>query len=75
MSFSDQPSVARRIVDYHTDGEGHWVADLECGHTQHVRHDPPWQMRVWVTTREGRAQHLHTELQCVLCGSQPRSTK
>jgi len=68
VSFSDRPSVPRRIVGYHQDEEGHWVADLECGHTQHVRHDPPWQNRPWVVTGEGRARFLGTELQCVKCG-------
>jgi hypothetical protein len=55
------------IVGYHRDEEGHWVADLACGHGQHVRHDPPWQVREWVTTEDGRASFLGFELQCVLC--------
>ena len=59
--------MRRTITGYHRDDEGHWVAELECGHTQHVRHDPPWQVRVWVTTPEGRDSHLGTELNCVLC--------
>lgn len=67
MPTSNEPSVPRRIVGYHRDDEQHWVAELECGHTQHVRHDPPWQNRLWVTTEVGRAEHLDTELQCVLC--------
>jgi hypothetical protein len=24
------------------------VAELSCGHTQHLRHQPPWQSRAWV---------------------------
>jgi uncharacterized protein DUF3565 len=36
--------MQRRIVGYHQDDERHWVAELECGHAQHVRHDPPWQV-------------------------------
>jgi hypothetical protein len=59
--------VPRRIVGFHLDDVGDWVADLECGHTQHVRHDPPWQNRPWVVTPEGRARFLGTELTCVLC--------
>jgi hypothetical protein len=47
------------------------VAELECGHGQHVRHDPPWQVREWVTTDEGRAQHLGTTLDCVRCVEAP----
>ena len=66
--FSDQPSVPRRITGYRQDDEDHWVAELECGHSQHVRHDPPWQVRPWVTTKEGRTEHLGTTLDCILCG-------
>jgi hypothetical protein len=60
-------AIPRRIIGFHQDDEHHWVADLECGHTQHVRHDPPWQVREWVTTAEGRASHLGTTLRCVKC--------
>ena len=55
------------IVGYHRDEEGHWVAELECGHTQHVRHIPPWFNRPWTTTAEGRARMLGTPLECRLC--------
>ena len=55
------------ITGYHLDDEGHWVAELACGHGQHVRHDPPWQRRPWVITVEGRAEHLGSELDCVRC--------
>jgi aminoglycoside 6'-N-acetyltransferase I len=57
----------RRIVDFRQDSEQHWVAALECGHTQHVRHTPPWQLRPWVLTAEGRAQYLGTSLRCRVC--------
>ena len=40
--------MQQAIVGFHLDDEGHFVADLACGHTQHVRHDPPWQNRTWV---------------------------
>lgn len=65
-------AIARKIVGFHKDEEGHWVADLECGHTQHVRHDPPWQVREWVTTPEGRASRVGTELECVKCVQEAR---
>ncbi len=55
------------IVGFHLDEENHWVADLACGHTQHVRHDPPWQERPWVVSQSGRATRLGTELNCVEC--------
>ncbi|HTK47604.1 MAG TPA: DUF3565 domain-containing protein [Gemmatimonadaceae bacterium] len=61
------PPEPRRIVGYHRDELGDWVAELECGHGQHVRHDPPWQVREWVTTEAGRAEHLGTILLCVKC--------
>jgi hypothetical protein len=60
-------TVERRIVGFHQDDEQHWVADLECGHSQHVRHDPPWQQRPWVTTPGGREAHLGMALDCRLC--------
>jgi hypothetical protein len=59
--------MEKRIVGYHQDEEQHWVAELECGHHQHVRHQPPWTNRLWVTTREGRASHLGTMLDCRKC--------
>jgi hypothetical protein len=59
--------VTRRVVGFHQDDEGHWVADLECGHAQHVRHDPPWQVRPWVVTDEGRRAHLGMRLPCARC--------
>jgi DNA-binding MarR family transcriptional regulator len=61
------PAVPRAIRGFHLDDEGHWVAELDCGHTQHVRHDPPWQNRPWVTTAGGRASRLGTTLACVAC--------
>lgn len=67
--------IPRRIISYHRDALGDWVADLECGHTQHVRHDPPWQNRPWVTTESGRAEHLGTTLACILCATEPTSPK
>jgi hypothetical protein len=64
---SPTPSTPRKIVAFHQDDENHWVADLECGHTQHVRHDPPWQVRPWVITPTGRAEFLGQTLGCVEC--------
>lgn len=50
--------MQQAIVGFHIDEENHWVADLACGHTQHVRHDPPWQNRPWVLTEQGRKEKL-----------------
>lgn len=55
------------IDGFHKDEHDDWVADLKCGHTQHVRHDPPWQLRPWVVTKEGREAHLGMELNCLKC--------
>jgi hypothetical protein len=47
-----------KIVGYHLDGEGYWVAELSCGHWQHVRHRPPFVERSWVLTEAGRAAYI-----------------
>ncbi len=61
--------MEKRITGFHQDEESHWVAELECGHCQHVRHDPPWTSRPWVTTPEGRAAVLGRVLNCKKCDS------
>lgn len=43
------------------------MAELACGHGQHVRHAPPWQSRPWVETEAGRNAQLGTELACASC--------
>jgi hypothetical protein len=55
------------IVGYHLDEHGDWVADLACGHGQHVRHQPPFFSRPWVLTPEGRTQQLGQPLLCKKC--------
>jgi tellurite methyltransferase len=57
----------RSIVGIHLDTEGDWVAELDCGHHQHLRHRPPFQMRMWVLDEEERAAHLGKPLDCPLC--------
>ena len=57
----------QQIVGYHQDEVGDWVADLACGHGQHVRHHPPMTTRPWVLTQSGRDQHLGTILNCQKC--------
>jgi len=59
--------MQQKIVGFHQDEFQHWVADLVCGHTQHVRHDPPWQERPWVVTEQGRQGKMGYELDCVEC--------
>ncbi len=38
-------SMERRITGFRQDEHGDWVAELECGHLQHVRHHPLWTNR------------------------------
>lgn len=55
------------ITGFHLDEENHWVAELACGHFQHVRHNPPWSVRRWVISEAGRAGQLGTLLDCKKC--------
>ena len=55
------------MVGFHCDDEGDWVATLECGHTQHVRHRPPFQMRPWALDAEERRARVGAPLACPLC--------
>ncbi|RZG86604.1 DUF3565 domain-containing protein [Acinetobacter sp. WCHAc060033] len=59
--------MLQKIIGFHLDEEQHWVADLECGHGQHVRHTPPWQNRPWVMTEQGRQEKLGVALNCKKC--------
>ena len=57
----------QKIVGFHRDEEKDWVAELECGHNQHVRHNPPWINRPWVITSKGRASMFGKTLACKKC--------
>lgn len=59
--------MKQAITGYHKDEEEHWVAQLACGHYQHVRHQPPFTNRFWVITKEGRDSMLGFELECKKC--------
>lgn len=59
--------MQRAIEGFHQDQLSDWVADLSCGHGQHVRHKPPFWMREWVLTEAGRASRIGLELACVRC--------
>jgi hypothetical protein len=59
--------MQRKIVRFDTDDEGHWRAELDCGHYQHVRHDPPLRNREWVLTDEGRRERIGEVLDCRKC--------
>ncbi len=66
-TFLNGRKMEQAIVGFHQDEVGDWVADLACGHTQHVRHNPPLTNRPWVLTKSGREQFLGCVLQCKLC--------
>lgn len=55
------------IVGFHLDDDNDWVAELGCGHFQHVRHNPPWIERPWVISAAGRASALGQSLNCKKC--------
>jgi tellurite resistance-related uncharacterized protein len=59
--------MLRPITGFHQDEVGDWVAELICGHGQHVRHKPPFELRPWAITAEGRQGRLGSELACVRC--------
>ncbi|WP_081818740.1 DUF3565 domain-containing protein [Pseudomonas sp. PH1b] len=55
------------ICGFHQDEHGHWVAELSCGHTQHLRHQPPWQSRAWVLDPQRRAEKIGQPFACGWC--------
>jgi len=55
------------IIGFHQDEDGHWVVELSCGHTQHLRHQPPWQSRAWVLDPVQRAEKIAQGFECGWC--------
>ena len=55
------------MTGFHQDDAGDWVAELECGHNQHVRHTPPFQVREWVVDDAARRARIGAPLDCPLC--------
>ncbi|WP_432455144.1 MULTISPECIES: DUF3565 domain-containing protein [unclassified Agarivorans] len=55
------------IVGFHLDEQQHWIAKLACGHSQHLRHQPPWQNRAWVFDHHARLSRLGQTLYCTKC--------
>ena len=60
--------MQRKITGFHRDEEGHWVAELCCGHSQHMRHNPPFTLRAWVTDFQTREARIGTSINCPLFG-------
>jgi tellurite resistance-related uncharacterized protein len=59
--------VERKISGFHQDEAADWVAELECGHRQHVRHAPPFVRRPWAVSEAGRREKIGELLACALC--------
>jgi len=59
--------MLQKIIGFHQDKAHDWVAELTCGHQQHVRHKPPWQNRPWVVSEKCRQAKLGQELFCSDC--------
>jgi hypothetical protein len=59
--------MQRAVTGFSLDEANHWVAGLECGHGIHVRHDPPWMVREWVLTEDGRASRVGRRMECKRC--------
>ena len=59
--------MERPITGFALDDDGDPIAILSCGHRQHVRHNPPFINRPWVTTEQGRNSMLGKTLDCLRC--------
>ncbi|NND91887.1 MAG: DUF3565 domain-containing protein [Granulosicoccus sp.] len=59
--------MLQKITGFHKDELDDWVAELDCRHTQHVRHRPPWINRAWVESLQGRLSRLGEPLDCLKC--------
>jgi hypothetical protein len=55
------------IIGFRQDEDGHWIAVLSCGHTQHLRHQPPWQSRAWVMDPVQRQEKIGQPFDCGWC--------
>ncbi|POA32418.1 MULTISPECIES: DUF3565 domain-containing protein [unclassified Pseudomonas] len=60
-------SAGSTIQGFHQDEDGHWVVELSCGHTQHLRHQPPWQSRSWVLDPAKRIEKIGQPFDCGWC--------
>jgi hypothetical protein len=57
----------RSIVGFEQDVRGDWIAQLSCGHRQHIRHRPPFEDRPWVVATDSRNAMIGTDRDCPLC--------
>lgn len=59
--------MKRAIVGFRRDEAGEWIARLDCGHGQHVRHRPPFVNRPWAASAAGREGMIGGALDCARC--------
>ncbi|WDU61558.1 DUF3565 domain-containing protein [Pseudomonas poae] len=59
------------VTGFHQDEDQQWVVELSCGHTQHLRHQPPWQSRAWVTDPTQRLEKIGQRFACGWCAQAP----
>lgn len=64
--------MQRTILSFYKNERDHWTARLDCGHTQTVRHNPPWVNRRWILREETRRQRIGTSLNCKSCDEPTR---
>ena len=59
--------MIRSITGFLPDGSDGWQAELICLHRHPIRHRPPFHQRAWVTSEQGRTEHLGTLIDCEEC--------
>lgn len=65
-----RPDGRVTLMGFHQDEDDHWVAELSCGHTQHLRHQPPWQNRAWVLDPGERQRQIGQPFTCGWCAAE-----
>ena len=64
--------MKQAVVRFNQEDAGEWVVELACGHARHVRHKPPWENYVWITSKQGRQQKVGQLIECRLCDQQAK---
>lgn len=67
LSWRLQANPESIIQGFERDGKGEWVAILDCGHSRHIRHQPPFRYAPWVESERGRDSQLGARIGCSLC--------
>jgi tellurite resistance-related uncharacterized protein len=57
----------RVVTGFRQDDLGDWIADLDCLHARHVRHQPPLTSRPWVQDEAARRERIGTGYYCPAC--------